>query len=135
MIQRRGSDFPVICSFFLMVILTVIHIRLSEVMKNWTFFVRNCVKFKTWNGEIQNSYIAEQYKDRSQEMNILSQKKLALKALLLPTGYNGRIVGLDRLEGDMRNMNSADKVDDDACQKEKSAENNVSHDIAWGMWC
>ena len=35
----------------------------------------------------------------------------------------------------MRNMNSADKVDDDACHKEKSAENNVSHDIAWGMWC
>ena len=35
----------------------------------------------------------------------------------------------------MRNMNSADKVDDDACHKGKSAENNVSHDIAWGMWC
>ena len=33
----------------------------------------------------------------------------------------------------MRNMNSADKVDDDACHKEKSAENNVSHDIAWGI--
>ena len=62
-------------------------------------------------------------------------EEMALKALLLPTGYNGRIVGLDRLEGDMRNMNSADKVDDDACHKGKSAENNVSHDIAWGMWC
>ena len=54
------------------------------------------------------------------------KKKLALKALLQPTGYNGGIVGLDRLEGDMRNMNSADKVDDDACHKEKCAENNVS---------
>ena len=63
------------------------------------------------------------------------KKKLALKSSLQPTGYNGGIVGLDRLEGDMRNMNSADKVDDDACHKEKCAENNVSHDISWDMWC
>ena len=61
-------------------------------------------------------------------MNIFVQK-LALNALPQPTEYNRSIVGLDRLLGDMQNVNSADKVDDDACHKEKCAENNVSHDI------